>query len=103
MALSWQLFKASFYAVSGSFTALIISAIYEDCRVTSMIKKLQNMWKRVDHTVQKIMAMAMNYMAPLVKRHNCYDMLMLKQKKIDEWYIDLPTGEVPITYVYLMV
>ncbi len=37
MALFWQLFKAIFYAVSDSFTALIISAIYKDCRVTPMI------------------------------------------------------------------
>ena len=37
MALFWQLFTAGFYAVSGSFTAIIISALYADCRVTSMI------------------------------------------------------------------
>jgi hypothetical protein len=37
MALFWQLLPARFYAVSGSFTALIISAIYEDCKATSMI------------------------------------------------------------------
>jgi len=36
-AFFWQLFPASLYAVSGSFIAMIIRIIYEDCGVTSMI------------------------------------------------------------------
>jgi hypothetical protein len=59
---------------------MTISAIYEDCRVTSMIQKLQNVWKRVDHIVQEIMVTTMIDVAPLVEWHYCCNMLMLKQK-----------------------
>jgi hypothetical protein len=37
MTIFWQLFTASFYVVSSSFTPMIISTLYADCRVTSMI------------------------------------------------------------------
>ena len=61
-------------------TALIISAIYEDCRFTSMIYKITKCVEKSRPYGAEIMAMAMIYVAPLVKWHYCYDMIVLKQK-----------------------
>ena len=66
-------------------------------------------WELFPHSIQKLFRLLIiveidewdiNFIPILLKRD--MDFWKLK-KKNDEWYIDLPTGEVPITYVYLMV
>ncbi len=66
-------------------------------------------WELIPHSIQKLFGLLIiaeidewdiDFILIVFKRD--MDFWKLKNKN-DEWYIDLPTGEVPITYAYLMV